>query len=297
MNDNTNVAAVIVTYNPDLNELEKLIQVLICQVGKIYIVDNGSSTDLRYLVCSNVILNELKENMGIAYAQNIGISKAKSDEFKDVILFDQDSLPSLSLVSDLLFTRESANSSGYSVGAVGPVHIDIDSRKSGLFIATKNNKLYKIDPNNYQHDFFECDFLIASGCLISIDIFETIGLMEEELFIDCVDMEWGFRLKNFNFSCIAARNAKMYHKIGEKPLIIFGRSLTTHSPLRHYYFYRNFHLLRRRDYIPSPWKKYVLIKSTLQALIFSTLLPNRFEHLKMIIQGIYDGSRGKYGKY
>ncbi|SEG66271.1 glycosyltransferase family 2 protein [Vibrio hangzhouensis] len=297
MNDNTNVAAVIVTYHPDLSELEKLIQVLICQVGKIYIVDNGSSTDLRHLVCSNITLSELNENMGIAYAQNIGISKAKSDEFKDVILFDQDSLPSLSLVSDLLFTRERARSSGCSVGAVGPVHIDTDSRAPGLFIATRNNKLHKINPNNSKQDFFECDFLIASGCLISMDILDRIGLMEEGLFIDCVDMEWGFRLKNYNYSCVVAKNAKMYHKIGDKPLIVFGRYLTIHSPLRHYYFYRNFHLLRHRDYIPSPWKKYVLIKSTLQALVFSTLLPNRYEHFKKIMQGICDARRGKYGKY
>jgi len=293
------VAAIIVTYNPDELSLNKVVDKLSGQVSKIYIIDNASFISLGYQGL-DVTLTVLPCNMGIAYAQNSGLRQAISDGFSDFVLFDQDSLPSETMVSDLFHARGQALLTGIQVAAVGPVHIDQDTLTNSTFISTQQGTVDKIEVPVPQHSktaYALCDFLIASGCLISKAALDSVGYMEDDLFIDCVDIEWGFRANSRGFHCIAVFDARMYHKIGDAPLKIFGRDLTTHSPLRHYYFYRNFYLLLKRSYIPSCWKRYTLVKSFLQAIAFVFLLKPRLKNFKYILKGVFHGLSGRSGKY
>lgn len=294
------VAAIIVTYNPSIAQLSCLVNNLRNQVPSIFIIDNNSTNLLYSPPCESVVLVRLSENMGIAKAQNIGLSEAKLRGHEDFIFFDQDSIPAHDMVHHLLCTRTLASKQSFNVAAVGPVHIDQDSCSDSIFISTQQDKVEKIEPEVYRKEgksFAVCDFLIASGCLFSVKALETIGYMEDELFIDCVDIEWGFRAKSKGWHCVASFEAKMHHKIGDAPLKIFGRSITTHSPLRHYYFYRNFYQLLKRAYIPSCWKWHTLVKSSIQAVIFSLFLSPRLEQFKYILKGILHGLTGKSGKY
>lgn len=298
-NKKCNTAAVIVTYEPDEKSLRKLVSILSSQVAEIYIIDNASSTFVG-LGQANIILTVLPKNMGIAHAQNVGIRQAFSDGFTDFVLFDQDSLPSETMISELLKARRQACDDGLQVAAVGPVHIDQDSLASCVFISTQHGNVEKINvPKSLYSEgtYASCDFLIASGCLISKAVLDSVGYMEDDLFIDCVDIEWGFRANSIGFRCIAAFDAKMYHKIGEAPLKLFGRDLTTHSPLRHYYFYRNFYRLLKRPYVPSCWKRYTLVKSFFQAIVFIFFLKPKFQNFKYILKGIFHGLAGRSGKY
>ncbi|MCB5361873.1 glycosyltransferase family 2 protein [Vibrio lentus] len=294
-----NAAAVVVTYEPDEKSLRKLVNILYSQVTEIYIIDNASSVSVG-LSKLNVTLTVLQKNMGIAHAQNIGIGQALADGFTDFVLFDQDSLPSETMISDLLQARRQACDDGLQVAAVGPVHIDQDSFTNSIFISTQQGNIDKIEvpePQFSEVTYASCDFLIASGCLISKAALDRVGYMEDGLFIDCVDIEWGFRANSRGLHCIAAFEAKMYHKIGEAPLKLLGRNLTTHSPLRHYYFYRNFYRLLKRPYVPSCWKKHTLLKSLVQAIVFTLFLKPRFQHFKYIVKGVFHGLVERSGKY
>ncbi len=294
-----NIAAIIVTYKPNEQSLIKLVNLLYPQVSTIYIVDNASAIP-EILSQLNVNLTILPSNMGIAYAQNLGLKLAIAEGFSDFILFDQDSLPSDTMVVDLFNSREKALVEGVKVAAVGPVHIDQDTLQGSVFIKTKRYNVEKITPSiarKYGMSFAQCDFLIASGCLISKNSLDTIGYMENELFIDCVDIEWGFRAKSKGYICIVALDAKMYHKVGDAPLKVLGQSLTTHSPLRHYFYYRNFYRLFQRSYIPWIWKAYTITKSSLQAVIFCLFLKPRLQHFKYIVKGILHGLINRSGKY
>lgn len=300
----TSICAIYVTYNPDIELLKCSIEKTLKQVDFIYVVDNGSKVSLGGLIPDSTLsrteIFELNSNKGIAQAQNIGICKAMGDGFSDLILFDQDSLPTVTMVSDLLASRVSACRAGIKVAAVGPVYIDQKSLQKAVFIRTEGRSLKKLVPGALRESgegFLECDYLISSGSLFSREALDEIGYMEDALFIDCVDIEWGFRALSKGFRCIAAINAKMYHKIGEAPLRLFGRDLTTHSPLRHYYYYRNLYLLLKRSYVPFCWKKHVLIKSTIQAVFFSLFLSPRLEHIKFIGKGVIHGITSKIGSY
>ncbi|QUM91337.1 glycosyltransferase family 2 protein [Moritella sp. 36] len=293
-------AAVIVTYAPNILDLNRLVNSLSTQVRQIYIIDNGSLMPTGLDQLDSVDLTSLPNNMGIAYGQNIGLLKAINDGFIDFVIFDQDSLPSETMISDLFSARIQALKAGIKVAAVGPVHIDQDNLSESTFIDTSQKVLKKIIPRIFLDmgaHFAKCDFLISSGCLISKDSLDIIGYMEDGLFIDCVDIEWGFRALDRGLHCIAAFDAKMYHKIGEIPLKLLGRELTTHSPVRHYYFYRNVYQLLKRPYVPYCWKRHTLIKSTIQAFVFSLFLSPRLDHFKSILKGICHGLTNKNGKY
>lgn len=158
-----NTAAVVVTYEPDEKSLKKLVSILSSQVAEIYIIDNASlaSVGLRQ---ANVNLTVLPKNMGIAYAQNVGIRQVFADGFTDVILFDQDSLPSETMISELLKARRQACDDGLQVAAVGPVHIDQDSLNNGIFISTQDGYVEKIKVPGSQYSeitYASCDLVFA----------------------------------------------------------------------------------------------------------------------------------------
>ncbi|MFP1981530.1 glycosyltransferase family 2 protein [Lonsdalea quercina] len=290
------IAAIIVTFNPEMKLLNILVDKIKEQVDSVIIIDNSESSTLDVIVSEGVDVLLLNENKGIATAQNIGIKKALEKGMRDVILFDQDTIPSDTLVFDLLQARVKAEENKIKVAAIGPVHYDTDTNSHSVFVKTTRNKLLILPPD-FNNDYLICDFIISSGCLIRTSTLKRIGLMEETLFIDCVDIEWGFRAKSLGMSCLVANSAHVYHKIGDEPLMILNKPLTTHSPIRHYYFYRNIYLLMKRKYVPLVWKKHVFFKSCIQACLFSLFLFPRFQHLKMIVKGVFHGITGRVGKY
>jgi len=93
------VVAVIWLFNPKIEKLREVLISVIGQVGKIVLVDNGSSNikqirDLRGSLESKdkIILLELRFNSGV-YALNFGMSyvcKMFNPEF--ILLLDQDTI-------------------------------------------------------------------------------------------------------------------------------------------------------------------------------------------------------------
>ncbi|AJZ90157.1 hypothetical protein VW41_14600 [Klebsiella michiganensis] len=292
------ISAIIVTYYPSQESLSALLMALSSQVDNVFVIDNTpvESVISSPVLLTNVIFHPLGRNVGIAQAQNIGISMAKSHGAKDVILFDQDSIPSHQLVEALYAARDCAVKDGVNVAAVGPVHFDLDSGLPSRFVSAQRFTVKLVSPD-FKSSYFMTDFIIASGSLIDLNVLDKVGTMEDKLFIDCVDIEWGYRAQAKGLVCIVAQNAKMDHKIGDKPLILFGRQITTHSPIRHYYFFRNVMLLLRRSYMPSGWKINVTLKSVVQAVIFTLFLAPRHLHFKYISKGFIDGILGRTGPY
>ena len=292
------IAAIVVSYYPDESDLLNLCEAIKDQVHKIFIVDNTPNqlVFLNDYTALNVKSFHLKDNMGIAFAQNFGIKAALKAGFTDILLLDQDSTPLPDMVDNLLEARLKAEKDGITVGAVGPQQVDLHQNESlKPFICRNGNAIELV--YNSSKTYCETCFLIASGCLISAEALVSIGYKEEDFFIDCVDLEWGFRAASKGFSCIGSFQAKLNHELGDVPLKVLGRDFTYHSPLRHYYFYRNFYSLLRRDYVPVSWKVHVFIKSSLQACIFTLFSRERLSQVKMITKGIFHGLIGKMGKY
>ena len=163
------IVAVIVTYEPDPEKLSALLSVLAPQVNSIVIVDNGSGRGLRDDPIASdagvIELIELKSNLGIATAQNIGIARAKEVGANFVLLSDQDSIPQDTMVSKLLTAIIKKEESGALVACVGPRYLD--KRRTNLplpFIQIRGLRL-KRGVCISQDSILPVDYLIASGCL------------------------------------------------------------------------------------------------------------------------------------
>ena len=296
----SDVFAVVVTYNPDLAMLDELMDSLLPQVGQAVVVDNCSSVDIGkwFDSCAhkNVILQKLDQNYGIAHAQNIGIKKAGSETVKFILLSDQDSKPAENMVFELRGAINKLSATGKKVGAAGPCYVDTRQDNPPPFLRIEGIRVkrqYAEKPDSV----VEVDYLIASGCLIPIAVFGPVGLMNKELFIDYVDIEWGIRAKSFGFQSYGVFAAKMIHSLGDEHVNFFGKKVALHSPLRHYYLVRNGIWLYKQKHIPLNWKIADGYRMPLRICFYSIFAKPRKKQFLMMMTGLLHGLRSRMGRY
>lgn len=296
------VCAVIVSYNPEPCLLSRLITVLLHQVTKVAVVDNGSNIDVRSWVANefpteaNLDVILLGDNLGVASAQNAGITWARGSNSNYVIFFDQDSEPANNMVKKLIFVAEKNRDAGCLVAAVGPRYIDERQNNPPPFIRVKGLRLER-DSCLGQDDMVQVDYLISSGCLIPTSALDAVGGMRDDLFIDYVDIEWGLRARYLGFQSYGACSAFMKHNLGEQPIAFFSKRIPFHSALRHYYHFRNALLLYKEPWVPLNWKIVDGWRLCLKFVFYVIYAHPRRSHLRMMVLGIWHGLKGRSGKY
>jgi len=296
------VAGVVVTYEPDPATLGVLLNALRPQLDKVIVVDNGSTLDTESNIdpelrsdawCQVVRLNS---NLGIAAAQNVGIELARQAEAAFVILFDQDSEPAPDMVSILLEVAAAKSSTGVAVAAIGPRYTDKRQDNPPPFIRIQGISVERQACSN-NDSVVEVDYLIASGSLIPMTTLDAVGGMREDLFIDYVDIEWGMRAKQAGFQSFGVCGARMQHGLGEDPINVFGRKVSNHSPLRHYYHFRNAVRLYCESGMPWNWKIADGWRLLLKYGAYSLFARPRHQHWWMMSLGIVHGLAGRMGKF
>jgi len=295
------ICAVIVSYCPDPMRLRALVESVQSQTDLVMIVDNGSSIDAlveirRLMNGDSVKLIEFGENRGIAAAHNVGIRYAMEHAFEYVLLLDHDSRLLPDCVPQLVQASRRLASSGIKLAAVGPQYNDETSARRApfwRFYRWSYRRIYA-RPDD---EVIETSVLISSGTLISCEILKTIGLMDEPLFIDGVDWEWCFRASALGYRLYGVTAAIMQHSLGDSGINVMGRILPLHSPLRHYYVYRNTILMCRMAEVPMSWKFYFSLRLSLRFLIYLIMASHRIERCRMIWRGLRDGFLGRYGRF
>jgi rhamnosyltransferase len=290
--------AVIVTYFPHLASLQTLLDSLVQQVQLVVIVDNGSSNVLASFIETRNKRGEhlisLGANRGIATAQNVGIDWARQHGADYILLFDQDSSPSHDMVHSLIAVVEAKSAAGVPVAAVGPRYID-DAQNSFLpFVRIKGLRLER-QPCPCGETVTEVDYLHASGCLIPVAALERVGNMREDFFIDYVDIEWGLRAKQCGLQSFGVCAATMQHKLGDETIEFFGRTIPLHSPLRHYYHFRNAVCMYRQKSLPLQWKLADGCRLFLKYGFYALFAKPHLGHLKMMSVGVWHGLRSRMG--
>ena len=287
------VAAIIVSYNPDKNLLDS-VNLLISQVEKIIIVDNGSIEEKRKDISSikdidneriEIIFNE--ENLGIATALNIGVREALKQGFNWILTMDQDSKASKDMVEKMFEVYN---------------NIDEKERKSILSIFPNfvDERIQSIEENSVMNTYEYVDADITSGNLVNAEVFDKVGFFDDSLFIDLVDTDFCMRLNEKNIKMIKVRDAILYHSLGESQSVksILGKFNTSnHSALRRYYMTRN------RFYI---WERYKdlnsftlnrdkkLFKKEFIKIILGE--KDKVNKIKMVFKGYKDYKKGVRGK-
>lgn len=278
------VSAVIVTYNPDLLNLNRLIKSIISQVFEVIIVDNSEKTiDLSdYSSNSNVKVISFSNNLGIAFALNTGFKQAINDGANWIISFDQDSIPPNDIVSRLI---AQISNSLYDIDLIAPCYY------------IKGNDYIFLDK------CIPVKEVITSGSMVRASAYKAVGGFKDELFIDSVDTEFSWNLLTHGFSVYMYQGIELKHQLGtnSRNINLFGlriMTITNHNHIRYYYMTRNAY------YVSNMYKnelgfhainyRYKGIKILIKVLLFEK---DKFRKCRYIIKGYKDFKNKIMGKY
>ncbi|MFA6230642.1 MAG: glycosyltransferase family 2 protein [Rhodanobacter sp.] len=294
------ICAVIVSYQPESSILVNLIAAISAQTAAVVLVDNASAGDWhdgigRALSAAGGALLRQGENIGLAAAQNIGIDWARAHGYSHVLLLDQDSEPTEGMVASLLGALHRLSTIG-RVAAVGPRFHDLREDRDAPFVRLGfplNHKLWCAEAEQT----IACDFLISSGMLIPLDVLDQVGSMDAGLFIDNVDLEWGFRARARGFALYGVCAAMLHHHLGDarRPLPWGLGQVVVHGPSRLYYMMRNRLLLYRTPHVPRVWKAQDMLRVPAKLFLFGLLIRPRRHNLRCMLRGLWDGLRGRRG--
>ena len=283
----TKIIAVVVSYRPHLPRLKAQFHALSAQVDAVVWVDNASGLALDDRQTPHRCI-ELDKNYGIAHAQNVGIAWAREQGATHVLLMDQDSQPAPDMVEHLL----QALCQRPHAAAVGPRYSDdrqnAHATAKSPFVRLRGWSFERI-PCTDDNNIIPVDCLIASGALIPVDVFDTVGLMRADWFIDYIDTEWCLRARQYSRECYGVCSAKMSHSIGENPFYFMGRAFPVHSPLRHYYQIRNAIFLIKTPWVSWGWKKALAWHIAQKMGFYSLILPPRLTHIRQMVKAVWDG--------
>ena len=290
MKKTTNVGVVVISFNPEIENLKNLVnQLLIYKNISVYVVDNASSFNVDVGIQDERLkLIKLKENTGIAKAQNVGIDYAEKNNAEYIVFFDQDSTIPDNFINDLMFDYKQLEIQGLKIGAIGPRFMD--ERFSFFYpsINYNNGKRERVDTENIIEPT-KSTLLISSGSLVSISTLLSVGLMRENYFIDYVDTEWCFRAESKGYSNYISSRAVMKHAVGDN--MIENRYFKTpiHSPFRRYYITRNAFYMLKEPHIPKGVAIRQIFVNFIQQIIIIINEKNKKGYIMSFYSGVKDG--------
>lgn len=293
MRNNKDFGIVIVFYNPTRENIDNAIS--LCQKYNVVIVDNTDHIDCvneKDIFESIGSYHPLLKNVGIAKALNIGIDDLIKKEIKYAMLLDQDSVPEAKMIDELLSLMYFHEKNKCCL--VAPAYFDKSMERVAPFMRIEGNRIIKCTSEN--DNICYVDFVITSGSLLSLSHYQKIGKMDERLFIDLVDTEWCLRARKLGYCIIGAYKTVMEHEIGGKAINVLGKKIPNHSPLRHYYYFRNSIFLMKMKHIPKAFKINELVKLVPRFMVYSIFTQDRLIHFKCMCKGILDGVFNKTGK-
>jgi rhamnosyltransferase len=291
------VVGVIVTYRPDGVQLAELLRVVRPQLAHLVIVDNtwGGFPCER---SASAELIEIGRNRGLAAAQNVGIRRALELGAQFVLLLDQDSVPSGSMVDELVAAHDRLVQRGVPVAAVGPRLIDARTEASQPVVQADTLRM-RLAWFEKGTEVLETEFLVASGSLLSRSALERIGLMDETLFIDQIDVEWELRARAQGLKLFAVGPAVMRHNLGTGDRRIWFlrfHQVPVHAPLRNYYLFRNsFDIFFKRP-APLVWRIDRIKALVIMGFGYVTQVEPRWLRLRMIARGLWHALIGRRGQ-
>ncbi len=285
-----NIYAVVVAFFPEASKLYKMVADLVEQDITVVVVNNTPNSSISLSEHLNSFVINLQENKGIAEAQNIGIRFALERDPLHICFFDQDSI----IPRDYANKMIAASCSFKHRCLLSPVAFD---QNTGLEIPSHKLNRFGYPCNHYslaEAQISRTDIVISSGMFTSASIFDEVGLMDVDFFIDFVDIEFCFRLKKAKVPVFVVPSLTMQHFIGEGEVSVLGLKTCIHSGVRTYYKTRNAFIFLYK-YGPSVFSFVQLLAGVIHGFLSSVHVFPSFEMMKFYLKGILHGLMFKRG--
>lgn len=272
------IYAGIVLYNPGMIRLKENISLIIGQVDKVVLVDNGSKNmdEVENLLTQwdNIELVKNEKNEGIALALNQIIEFGKKNGFAWGVTLDQDSVTDEHLIKNYLNFLQK-----HEIDKIGCLTCNIIDRNFKLHHEYRKDIEYK-----------EIEYCITSGTLMNVEATIAVGGFDSSMFIDKVDCDICINLRRHGYKIIQIDYDGLLHEVGHARQINLGFrkwEMYNHSPFRRYYMCRN------TSYLLKKYHDEYVLKMFFREL-FHTILVFVFEEKKVEkfaegIKGFVDG--------
>jgi rhamnosyltransferase len=289
--------AVAGSLNPDIPLFEKVIEATRGQVDSFIIVDHDSRPEIKALLKNleikydgfvSVIWKD--EIIGIGAALNLGARIAIAKGAAWVLTLDDDSVIADGMVANLL--------SAY--------HALTENDRSHIGLMMPNEKTprgfaYPPDGPARIHD----DGGTTAGQMVKTSVLPAVGFWNEDFFIDSVDGEFCFRVRQKGFKTLLVPQTTIFTRPGHPVMRrFFGKTVLVpnYAPYRYYFMTRNLtylyirnfrtYVLRNRYWYRAFWAV-VIPRFLIKMVLFED---NRREKLRLAGRGFRDGLMGRLGK-
>lgn len=294
MKNNENICIILVNYNgyDDTVECIKSIENSDYDNYKIILVDNGSK-DKNKILNDNYINNAAdvlisEENLGFSGGNNLGIKYAQEKYDPEYyLLLNNDTVITKDTISNLKKGFDFDSKAGIITGKIyyfsEPKTIWAAGGKFNFDTGIADQpELGKIDDGvQYENT---CEVSFATGCamLISKQVINTVGYLEESYFLYAEDTDYCCRVLNAGFKIIYVGKALIYHKV--------SASTGKQSNMQQYYMFRNNCYIIKR-YANKPLYGYA-------RRIYRTIKGMKYEHysLRVLYKAWRDFHKGIIGK-
>jgi rhamnosyltransferase len=290
--ERSEICAVVVTYFPRAGYAENF-AALAPQVGKLLVIDNGSSEETLAPVEEaarrvGATVVRLGSNLGIATALNVGLRIACEEGFRWLATFDQDSQSTPGMVAEMSRTFASFPQPE-RLAVLAPAYVD---RTEGFTVRQPQTEAAG-------EGWRVLATTMTSGNLVNVEIATAVGGFDDSLFIDYVDHEFCLRLRRHGYQIVEATHATLLHSLGrmERRRFAFIQvTITNHPVARRYYMSRNRLILWRLFWRQEP----VWVLRDMRRFVFESMYVVLYEEqagakLAMVARGLRDGFRNVRG--
>jgi GT2 family glycosyltransferase len=263
---------------------------------KTMVLDNASTDGSIEAISARfpqVQIVPLKENLGYAGNNNVGIELALKQGADWVFVLNED----ITLASDCLSELIKVAESDPCIGIAGPLvyHFDepgvIQSAGGNLdrFWRTIHAGQNAVDKNQFPAPRM-VDWISGCAILVRREVIEQVGMLDARFFYYWEETEWCLRARRGGWQIWHAPQAKIWHKgvqINYSP-----------SPNITYYAARNKLIAMEKHHAPASVWLYTVFQ-TIRTLVSWTIRPkwkHMKEHRKSLWKGTIDFLVRRYGK-
>lgn len=285
MDKSNSLVGIVVLYNPEINEVIENIYSYIDSLDRLYCIDNSEEANTQIKdelirLSSKILYEKCNGNIGLAKALIKGCELAGDENYRFVLLLDQDSFFAKGAINKM---RNSITENNYAL--ITPTIKNIYRDKYGKRIFS-DETYYGSDEKAINQKVSIIDYAITSGSIIRLDIYSEIDGFDNKLFISQIDNDYCCRVAKAGYKMIRVNDAIMYQEPGRMKLIkIHNRKyhIPNLSSVRYYYLFRNEYYLRKKN--GNDYKKYKvnLLKYIVCIIFFEK---EKFRKLKYVFEGL-----------
>ena len=301
MSDFPKVFIIVLNWNgwKDTVECIKSLKKITYPNNKIILVDNGSTDNSEEILRKkfpDLELIQTGENLGFAGGNNIGIQYALSKGADFIILLNNDTIVDKEFVTELIRVAESDKSIGILSSKIYFYDRQDTIWYAGAIFNLKTGRSRHIgfkEKDKGQYDKVrETDRACGCSMMVSREVCETVGLMNQQYFCYGEDAEWSLRIKKAGYRVVFIPSSRVWHKI----------SISTGGTVKGtniYYSIRN-QLRLVKTYLPFKFKVMNVLRDVIIAgryvCSLYTMHVSKGRGLKNIWLGINDYYHGRFGK-